>query len=63
MEFCACLIGASDWLWASQDYRDSKAHNITNQSMFYTAHYPFLENEQKIWDSYGVLKFSLDIWS
>lgn len=25
--------------------------------MFSSTHYPVLENDQKIWDSYGVLKF------
>lgn len=27
--------------------------------MFCTAYYPVLENEQKIWDNYGVLSFLL----
>jgi len=61
MECCAWLIGSSGWLWASQDYRDSKASNTTNPSVFCSTHYPVLENDQKIWDSYGMLKFPLHI--
>lgn len=61
MECCAWLIGASDWLWASQGYRDSKTNNSTNLSMFSGAHYPVSENYQKIYDRYGVSKFCPDV--
>lgn len=49
MECCTQLIGASDWLWASLNYRDSKANKATNTSMFCSAYYPVLENDQNIW--------------